>query len=115
MERFGKALMAGDATLVQPIMPASGKVKLKLQRLGPEEGSFSASQVTALLADFLEKGRVEAFTVTRVDHDPHGLALASARVSLMDKESRAASINLHLTFQTENDRWVVREIRETAQ
>ena len=108
-------MIAGDASLLAPILPGQGKVKLKLDRLGPEEGSFSSSQVSALVAEFLASGRIEAFNVTRVEHDPHGVALASARVVLMDKQSRKASVMLHLTFQTEGDRWVVREIRETPQ
>jgi hypothetical protein len=115
VDRLGRLLIAGDASRLAPILPEQGKIKLKLDRLGPEDGSFSSSQVTALLAEFLETGRVEAFTVTRVEYDPHGVALASARVGLMDKRGHASSVVLHLTFETENDRWVVREIRETAQ
>lgn len=111
---FGSAMKSGEASLLRPLLPQKGKVQLKLVRLGPEQGSFSASQVEALLRDFLAQGSVQGFHVLRLDDDPHGLALASTRVDLTDKQGRPATVELHLTFQSEGDRWVLRGIRETA-
>ncbi len=111
---FGNAMQRGEASLLRPLLPQKGKVQLKLDRLGPEQGSFSASQVEALLRDFLAQGLVRGFQVLRVDDHPHGLALASTRVDLTDKQGRPATVELHLTFQSEGDRWVLRGIRETS-
>lgn len=113
VERFGRGLASGDLSLIRPLLPQKGKVQLNLARLGPERGSFSASQVEALLRDFMALGSVESFEPTRVEHDPNGVALASARVELTDKQGRPATVDLHLTFQPDGQRWVLREIRET--
>jgi hypothetical protein len=110
---FGRGLTDGDVSLIRSLLPREGKVKLTLQRLGPEQGSFSASQVEALLGDFLDQGSVQSFQPTRVEQDPNGVALASARLEVTDKQGRAASIDLHLTFQPAGQDWVLREIRET--
>jgi len=113
VESFGRGLAGGDLSLIRPLLPQKGKVQLNLVRLGPERGSFSASQVEALLRDFLALGSVQSFESTRVEHDPNGVALASAHLELTDKEGRPASVDLHLTFQPDGPRWVLREIRET--
>jgi hypothetical protein len=113
VETFGRGLTGGDPSLVRPLLPDKGKVQLNLVRLGPERGSFSASQVEALLRDFLAQGSVQSFETTRVEHDPNGVALASARLDLTDKEGRDATVDLHLTFQPNGQQWVLREIRET--
>ena len=113
VDTFGRGLTDGDLSLLRPLLPQKGKVQLNLVRLGPERGSFSASQVEALLRDFLTQGSVQSFETTRVEHDPDGIALASARLEMTDKQGRSASIDLHLTFQPDGERWVLREIRET--
>ena len=113
VDRFAQALLRRDVSLLRPLLPDKGKVQLKLVRMGPEEGFFSASQVEALLRDFLALGSVERFEATRIEYDPQGLALASARVALKDPEGGSASIGLHLAFQPEGNAWVLREIRET--
>jgi hypothetical protein len=113
VESFGRGLADGDLSLIRPLLPQEGKVRLNLDRLGPEQGSFSASQVEALLRDFLAEGSVQSFGATRVEHDPNGVALASARVELTDKQGRRGTVDLHLTFQPDGQRWVLREIRET--
>ena len=47
VENFGRGLAGGDLSLIRPLLPQKGKVQLNLARLGPERGSFSASQVMA--------------------------------------------------------------------
>ena len=113
VESFGRGLTGGDLSLIRPLLPQKGKVQLNLVLLGPERGSFSASQVEALLRDFLSQGSVQKFESTRVEHDPNGIALASARLDVTDKQGRSAAIDLHLTFQPDGQQWVLREIRET--
>jgi hypothetical protein len=113
VDRFGRALTSGNVSSLGALLPQKGKVQLKLVRLGPEQGAFSASQVEALLRDFLVQGSVQTFKTLRVEHDPHGVAIASSRLDLKDKQGRPATVELHLVFQPEGERWVVREIRET--
>ena len=113
-DTFGRALVRSDLSLLRPILPAQGKVQLKLMRLGPEDGFFSASQVEALLRDFLSLGKVTSFETTRVEYDPQGVALVSARVDLEDRQGSTGAAGLHLAFQPEGNTWVLREVRETA-
>jgi hypothetical protein len=113
-DRFGQALVRADPSLLRSILPEQGQVQLKLVRLGPEDGFFSASQVEALLRDFLALGQVRSFTTTRVEYDPQGVALVSAQVALDDRDGGAGAVGLHLAFQPEGDAWVLREVRETA-
>ena len=113
VQSFGRGLTRGDLSLIRPLLPDEGKVQLNLARFGPERGSFSASQVEALLRGFMAQGSVQSFEPTRVEYDPNGVALASARLEVTDKEGRPASVDLHLTFQPHGSRWVLREIRET--
>jgi hypothetical protein len=110
-DRFGEALTRADMSLLRALLPDSGKVQLKLERLGPERGYFSAGQVQALLDDFLSEGAVETFRVERVESEGtlalvHGLAL------LTDRRGEQARVRLHLAFGPEEDRWVLRELRE---
>jgi hypothetical protein len=114
VDRFGAALVRGDVTQLREILPAKGKVQLKLVRMGPEDGFFSSSQVEALLRDFLTLGSVGRFEATRVEYDPQGGALASARVELKDKHGSPSTVGVHLAFQPEGQTWVLREIRETT-
>ena len=109
---FGQALTTGQASLLRPILPASGKVHLAVSSLVPEEGYFGASQVEALLADFLSQGSVRSFEVLRLESDGKTNALARGRAVLTDRQGRPVRLGIHLAFQTEDDRWVVREIKE---
>jgi len=112
-ERFGRGLVAGDLAPIKALLPEKGRVQLALDRLGPEQGSFSPNQVEALLRAFLSRGSVRSVSTPRVEHDPQGVAIASSRVDATDQDGRPFSIELHLTFQTEGSRWVLREIRES--
>ncbi len=112
---FGQALTSGQASLLRPILPATGKIHLAVSRLVPEEGYFGASQVEALLADFLSQGSVRSFEVLRLESDGKTNALARGRAVLTDRQGRPVRLGIHLAFQTEDDRWVVREIKETLE
>jgi hypothetical protein len=113
--RFGQALVAGDAALLREILPARGKVQLRLERFGPEEGYFSPSQVVALFEDFLSHGSVRSLDLLRIEQQPDSrYALVHGRAVLTDRQGRAGQVELHLAFQPEDARWVLREIRETG-
>ncbi len=111
--QFGKALTSADAASLRPILPAQGKVRMTLDRLGPEQGAFRAGQVEALWGDFLSRGSVSAFEIVRIDHE-ETLSLVHARAQVVDRQGRPGSVGVHLALQPENGRWVLREIRELA-
>jgi hypothetical protein len=112
---FGKALVTARADALRPILPERGRVHLTLLRLGPEEGLFGAQQVEALFRDFLVRGTVSSFDVSRCEGDPRGAATAHATAAITDAEGRSGRIGLHLGFEPEGGRWVLREVKETAE
>ncbi len=112
---FGQALTSGQASMLRPILPEGGKIHLAASRLVPEEGYFGASQVEALLGDFLSQGSVRSFELLRLESDGKTNALAHARAVLTDRQGRPARLGIHLAFQAEQDRWVLREIKETLE
>ena len=112
---FGRALVAGSAEALRPILPESGRVHLNLARLGPEEGLFGARQVEAVFRDFLAGGTIASFEVTRCESDGRGSALARGRAAITDRDGRSGRIGVHLGFDREGGRWVLREVKETAE
>lgn len=112
---FGDALVAGSAALMMPILPEHGKVHLSLARLGPEEGRFSANQVVAVFRDFLASGKVTSFEIQRCESDAASSALAHGRAIIVDRQGRGGRIGLHLGFEPEGARWVLREVKESAE
>jgi hypothetical protein len=108
---FGHALTSGDASGLRPVLPLRGKVQLRLQRLGPERGYFSAAQVQAVFGDFLAHGAVRSFEIARVECE-EPIALVHGQAVLVDPRGRAARVELHLSLRSENQQWVLREIRE---
>jgi hypothetical protein len=109
---FGKALTDADTSLLRSILSREGKVRMNVVCLGPEKGSFSAGQVEALLKDFLRQGRVRSFSLETTESAPGRYALVHARAAVTDRDGVAAELHVHLTFQPEDGRWVLREIRE---
>lgn len=112
---FGSALLTSDAAALRPILPSNGKVRVDLRRLGPEDGLFGAGQVEALFKDFLSTATVRSFDVVRLESDGRSSALARARAVLVDREGRPGRVTIHLAFQPEDGRWVLREVKETAE
>jgi hypothetical protein len=109
---FGQALTGGRAAQIRPILPARGKVSLSLVRMGPEDGSFGASQVEAILAGYLDIGSVRSYDVLRIDSDGGTFATARCRANLVDRQGRPARVGIRLAFEREDGRWVLREIKE---
>lgn len=113
-ERFGAALSAADGEVLRDLLPRKGKVRLRLVRLaGPEEGSYSAEQVESLLLTFLEGAELRDFAIVRTEGNPGDYGLIHASAKLVDRNGRDIEIRLHITFEPERRRWVLRELRET--
>jgi hypothetical protein len=111
---FGRALTQSDTAALRSLLPEMGKVRLRLVRMaGPEEGSYSPGQVETLLADFLRRGSVESFAILRDEGSHDGYALVHGLAKVVCPEGQHEEIHLHLTFEAERGRWVLREIRET--
>jgi hypothetical protein len=110
---FGDALR-GDMERLSAVLPARGKVRLRLASFGAEDGLYSAGQVRAWLIDFLRSGRVGSFVVVRVECERGQVAMVHAKAAGTDRQGRALDVRLHLTLQPEERRWVLREVRETS-
>jgi hypothetical protein len=112
---FGRALTGAKAEALRPILPERGRVHLSLVRLGPEEGLFGAHQVEALFREFFAHGAVTSFDVVRYESDAPRSALAHAAAAVTDRDGRLHHVGLHLGFEPEGGRWVLREVKETAE
>jgi hypothetical protein len=111
VDAFGAALVLGNADGLRAMLPSEGKVRVHLVRLGPQDGAVRGGQLHAMLQDFLERGNVKSFKLQTIEHSGT-LALASAQLGLIDEQG-PADVRLHLSLEPENDRWVLREIRES--
>lgn len=114
-ERFGMALTSSRAAALRPLLPSRGKVRLCLERLGPEEGSFAAGQVEAVFADFLAAGSVRSFALASFDSDGRTAALAVASAEVIDRDGRPVKVGLRFSLEPEGNRWIIREVRETPE
>ena len=112
-QTFQQVLSSANPPGLRRILPASGKVQLRLECFGDQEGFFSSSQVEALFNDYFMSGSAASFEVSRIEHDKRGYALVHGRVELTDSDGRSSRADLHLALQAEGDHWVLREIRET--
>jgi hypothetical protein len=110
---FGKAMQTARAAALKTILPGTGRIHLRLFRLGPEEGQFSPSQVEALLNTFLRQGVVHACKLLRIEQDREGFALAHFGMEITDTRGQQWRIELRICLQAEGQRWVLREIWET--
>ena len=113
--QFGQALVSSRADALRAVLPAQGNVRLVLTRLGPENGSFGASQVEALFRDFLSVGKVRSFEVLRLQSDGTSSALVMGRAVVVDRDGRPGRVSLHLALEPEGSRWVLREVKETSE
>jgi hypothetical protein len=111
VDAFGAALVLGNADGLRAMLPSEGKVRVHLVRLGPQDGAVRGGQLHAMLQDFLERGNVQSFKLQTIEHSGT-LALASAQLGLIDEQG-PVDVRLHLSLEPENDRWVLREIRES--
>ena len=113
LKRFGAALLQGNADGLRATLPQEGKVRVRLIRLGPEDGAVRGGQLHAVLQDFLERGSVQSFKLHTIEQTEN-LALAAAEVRLIDALGNRAKVRLHLSLEPEDERWVLREIRESS-
>ena len=111
-QEFGRALTLSDTNQFKPLLPDRGKVRLRLFGFGPAEGSYSPDQVAALFNDFLREGKVRSFKIQRVECAGERFAFVKSTLKVANRDGHEATVELHLTFQPEGKRWVLREIRE---
>jgi hypothetical protein len=111
--RFGRALTDADPSALKPLLPRQGKVRVRLDCLGPAQGSLSAAQLTAMIQDFLRRGAVRSFEVVRTEVEADRFALVQGLASVLDREGRRHALRLDLTFQPEGGSWILREMRES--
>jgi hypothetical protein len=110
---FGRALVHADASQLKSVLPERGKVRMRLTCLGIEDGSYSAGQAQALLADFLRHGAVSSFDVLRVESDDERYVLVRGRAGTKGSaQGQPRQVDVHLTLQPEDGRWVLSEVRE---
>ena len=112
---FGQALTTGKAEILRQILPGRGKVHVVLTRFGPEEGFFGSGQVEALIGNFLAEATVRSFEVIRLESDGQSSALIHGRAVLTDRQGRPGRVKIHLSFEPEDARWVLREIKEAIE
>lgn len=112
---FGQALTTAKAETLRQILPGRGKVHVVLTRFGPEDGFFGSSQVEALIGNFLAEATVRSFEVIRLESDEQSSALINARAVLTDRQGRPGRVKIHLSFEPEDARWVLREIKEAVE
>ena len=112
-ERFGAALRSGSARGIAPMLPQKGKVRLRLSRLGAEQGAYSAGQVQAVFQDFFKNGRVETFELLGPVPADERYALVRARAQLVDRHGMPSTVDLLLSLELESGHWVLRDIRES--
>ena len=111
--KFGRALTLSDTAQFKPLLPDRGKVRLRLFGFGPAEGSYSPDQVAAVFNDFLREGKVRSFEIQRIECAGERFAFVKSTLKVVNKDGHDARVELHLTFQPEGKRWVLREIRES--
>jgi hypothetical protein len=96
------------------VLPERGRLHLSLTKFGPENGHFGRKQVEALFGDFFTRGSVRSFEVLSLECEADSYAIVQARARIVGGDGRNANVVLHLAFETEDERWVLREIRETT-
>lgn len=110
---FRRAMQASDASLLRPILPSRGRVQLRFESLGDERGFFSAEQVESLIRDIFESDTTIDLAIDGVETEKGDYTLVHGSLKRTDSTGRASSARIHLAFQPEDGRWVLREIRET--
>ncbi len=112
--RFGEALAAKRAGDLRPLLPREGRVRVELEHFGAHLGLFSPAQVEALFRTFLRQGEVRRFSVARVEPRSERHVRVHALCSVSEAGTRQAHVSLELGLEIEDERWVIRAIRETS-
>lgn len=114
-ERFARTLRAGEPSELHAILPKDGKILVSMAETGSGAGYYGASQVEALFGSYLAGHR---FRECRIDHfeiqEP-----SYARVDLTavrdGPDDERVTVFFRLALHLEQERWVLREIRESTQ
>lgn len=112
-DQLGRFLTNENPDELAAVLPERGKIRLALPSFGAEPGSYAPAQVETLLRSGLARLDVTEFRIERDWHDgPYALVRASAKIRAEERASQ--EVRFDLAFQREDDRWVLREFRESA-
>jgi hypothetical protein len=108
---FGQALTSGKSSALKRWFPDDGKIRVRLVQFGDEQGALRSGQLLVILQAFFERGAVDRFKIETIE-EADTIAIVIAIVQLRTTHGTRESVRLHLSFQRNGDRWVVREFRE---
>ncbi|MFQ5670678.1 MAG: DUF4783 domain-containing protein [Acidobacteriota bacterium] len=114
VEHLEQAFQAGEARRLRAILPGKGRLHLSIPSLSPRAGYFSADQAVYFLDDLFRRHPVVEFTARQEEHDGSGRVFVRGRLTVRTREAKRRILNLHFLLIREEDRWVLREIREHA-
>lgn len=101
--------LAGEARdLPAGLLPERGTIQMELRRLGAARGAVGARQAATILGEIRARGVRAEPGIVSVDVEGDALALVRARI-----RQGETGVALLLTLRREEDRWVLREIRES--
>jgi len=110
-ERLLVWLGSGSGEFPGDLLPVRGTVAIALRDRPGEDGSFGARQAVAVLSDARRRWSGRVPSVIAADLREGRVALVRGRLEVRDPPAAA---ELLMSFRWEDDRWVLREIRESA-
>lgn len=114
VEAFGQALVRGETSALKSWFPREGKVRVRLIRLGGEQGAIRSGQLLVILEKFFDRGELSSFVIETFE-ESESLAIVSTVARIKTPRGARESIRLHLSFESTDRGWVVREFREARQ
>ena len=104
-------LAGGAGSIPTGILPDRGTVQFGLRTLGSARSAVGRGQAEAVLRDLREIVQRHRITIGSVDVEESSWAWV--RVGVEDRDGRTVAVVL-LAFHAEEDRWVLRELREAS-
>jgi hypothetical protein len=115
LERIETAFRQGSAGALRDSCASAGKVRLDLQDVVAEQGSYGAGQLQVIFDQIFDQYRTSAFAFTRDDVkvSPPGTAFARSRWVRRARGGSEAVDTLTFTLRQEGGEWRVHEIRSS--
>lgn len=110
-----RALGAGRAGDLRPLLPETSKVYLQLRVIREAEGYFGAGQVVTVLAAFFERHPAEGFEALGEPRlETADTAHLRGRLRYASEDGPAAELILSLVLTRGPEGWALRELRESS-